>query len=82
MYEFENLRQELSAIKPPETLKAQHDLLMQVARLGTTAARLRFESITTRDSDVVRNAASAAAGAILILDRACVDLSCPPAPGR
>ena len=82
MEEFENLRQELSAIKPPETLKAQHDLLMQVARLGTTAARLRFESITTRDSDVVRNAASAAAGAILMLDRACVDLSCPPPPGR
>lgn len=80
--EFDNLRQELSAITPPETLQPQHDLLTQVTRLGMTAARLRFESLTSRDHDIARNAASAAAGAILMLDRACVDLNCPAPPGR
>lgn len=82
MEEFDNLRQELSAVKPPETLKPQHDLLMQATRLGMTAARLSVESIKSRDSAVVRNAASAATGAILMLDRACVDLGCPGPPGR
>jgi hypothetical protein len=82
MEEFENLRQELSAVKPPESLRTQHDLLMQTTRLGTTAARLRYESTKSSDRAVVRNAASAAAGAILMLDRACADLGCPNPPGR
>jgi hypothetical protein len=80
--EFDNVRQELSAVRPPETLKQQHELLMQATRLGMTAARLSVESIKPRDSAVVRNAASAAAGAILMLDRACADLGCPGPPGR
>jgi hypothetical protein len=80
--EFDNVRQELSAVRPPETLKQQHELLMQATRLGMTAARLSAESIKPRDSAVVRNAASAAAGAILMLDRACADLGCPGPPGR
>jgi hypothetical protein len=82
MEEFDTLRQELSAVKPPDTLKPQHELLMQVTRLGMTAARLRLESIKSPDGAVVRNAASAATGAILMLDRACVDLACPGPPGR
>ena len=68
--EFDRLREELDAIKPPETLRGQHDLLMQAARLGSTAARLRLEAVQTGSLAIRRNAASAAAGAHLMLDRA------------
>ncbi len=70
MLEFDRLRDELAAIKPPDTLRTQHDLLLQAARLGTTAARLRLEAIQTGSAELRRNAASAAAGATLLLDRA------------
>jgi len=70
MLEFDRLRDELTAIKPPDTLRTQHDLLLQAARLGTTAARLRLEAVQSGSADLRRNAASAAAGATLLLDRA------------
>ena len=68
--EFDRLRDELDAIKPPETLRTQHELLLQAARLGSTAARLRMEALQTGDIRVRRNSSSAAAGATLLLDRA------------
>jgi AMIN domain len=74
MQEFDRLRGDLEAIKPPETLRVQHDLLLQAARLGSTAARLRLEAIESGDGAVRRNAASAAAGATLMLDRAFADV--------
>jgi hypothetical protein len=40
------------------------------------AGRLRLESLRTADANAQRNAASAAAGAIILLDRACADLGC------
>jgi AMIN domain-containing protein len=70
MQEFDRLRSELDAIKPPDTVRPQHDLLLQAARLGSTAARLRLEAIQQGDAALRRNAASAAAGAMLMLDRA------------
>jgi hypothetical protein len=80
--EFERLRQDLAAVKPPETLRTQHDMLIQAATLGLMAARLRLESLGNGDANTLRNAASAAAGAILLLDRACADIGCPEPPGR
>ena len=74
MEEFDRLRDELSAIRPPETLRAQHDLLLQAARLGSTAARLRFEAVQSGNNALRRNAASAAAGATLLLDRAFAEI--------
>jgi hypothetical protein len=74
MQEFDRLRDELDTIKPPETLRTQHDLLLQAARLGSTAARLRLEAIQNGSDAVRRNAASAAAGAMLLLDRAFAEL--------
>ena len=70
MQEFDRLREELSAIRPPESLRAQHDLLLQATRLASTAAKLRFEAVQSGNSALRRNAASAAAGAALMLDRA------------
>jgi len=70
MQEFDRLREELAAIRPPETLRAQHDLLLQATRLASTAAKLRFEAVQSGNTALRRNAASAAAGAALMLDRA------------
>ncbi len=76
--EFERLRQELVAIKsPPESLRSQHDMLFQSTTLALMAMRLTLEAVRTSDPATLRNAASAAAGATLLLDRACADLGCP-----
>ena len=76
--EFERLRQELIAIKsPPESLRSQHDMLFQSTTLALMAMRLTLEAVRTSDPATLRNAASAAAGATLLLDRACADLGCP-----
>jgi hypothetical protein len=75
--EFERLRQELAGIKPPESLRSQHDMLIQSTTLALMATRLRVEAFRTSDPATLRNVASAAAGATLLLDRACADLGCP-----
>ena len=75
--EFERLRQELLGIKPPDTLRPQHDMLIQSTVLALMATRLRLEAFRTSDPATLRNAASAAAGATLLLDRVCADLGCP-----
>ena len=74
--EFERLRQELAGIKPPDTLRSQHDMLIQSTTLALMATRLRVEAYRTADPATLRNVASAAAGATLLLDRACADLGC------
>jgi hypothetical protein len=75
--EFVRLRQELAAIKPPETVRAQHEMLLQASTLGLMAMRVRLESLRTNDPNAIKNAASAAAGAIILLERACADLAIP-----
>jgi hypothetical protein len=75
--EFERLRAELAGIKPPDSLRAQHDMLIQSTTLALMATRLRLEAFRTSDPATLRNAASAAAGATLLLDRVCADLGCP-----
>jgi AMIN domain len=75
--EFERLRVELAGIKPPDSLRSQHDMLIQSTTLALMATRLRLEAFRTSDPATLRNAASAAAGATLLLDRVCADLGCP-----
>ena len=79
--ELDRIQKDLSAVDPPETLRSQHDLLLQSARLGLMAVRLREEA-QSADPGALRNSASAAAGAILTLDRACAAVGCPGLPGR
>ncbi len=74
--EFERLKQELSALKPPDTLRVQHGMLVQSSTLAVMAATLRLESMRTGDATTKRNARSAAAGAILLMERACGELGC------
>ena len=75
--EFERLRQELIGIKSPESLRSQHDMLFQSTTLALMAMRLTLEAVRTSDPATLRNAASAAAGATLLLNRACADLGRP-----
>ena len=75
--EFERLKQELAGIKPPDSLRPQHDMLLQSTILALMATRLRLEGFRTLDPATLRNAASAAAGATLLLDRVCAELGCP-----
>ena len=70
MQEFDRLREELEALRPPESVRTQHELIVQATRLGSTSARLRLEAIQSGDLPLRRNAASAAAGASLLLNRA------------
>jgi hypothetical protein len=74
--EFDRIRRVVSLVKPPPALQPTHDLLMRACALGTMAARLRAEANRTSDIGQVRNAGSAAAGARLLLERACTDLGC------
>jgi AMIN domain len=80
--ELERIRQELSTMVPPETVRGQHELLVQAARLAATAMRLREDALRRLDTALVNNSAAAAAGALLALERACAEIGCPPAPGR
>ena len=64
-------------MKAPDSLRSQHDMLVQSTILALMATRLRLEAFRTTDAATLRNAASAAAGATLLLDRACADLGCP-----
>jgi hypothetical protein len=74
--EIERLRGELVAIKPPDSLRTQHDMLIQSSTLAVLAIQLRLQAMGTNDTVTARNAMSAAAGAVMILDRACADLLC------
>jgi len=74
--ELQRLSQELAAIEPPSALRTHHDLLVQSARLGVIATSLRMEALVSGDAPTLRNANSAASGAMLLFNRACEDLGC------
>jgi hypothetical protein len=80
--EFERLRQDLAAFKPPETLAVYHAMLAQSSTLGLMAFTLRLDAFRTGDTTTTRNASSAAAGAVLLIERACAVVKCPPIPGK
>lgn len=69
----ESIRQSLAAIKPPPDLGPTHDMLLQSCTLAQRALKLR---VSGADPAVLRNAGSAAAGALLLLDRVCIELGC------
>ena len=80
--EFERIRQDFVAFKPPETMAGYHSMLVQSSTLGLMAFTLRLDAFRTSDASTTRNASSAAAGAVLLIERACAVLKCPPVPGK
>jgi hypothetical protein len=75
--QIEAIRQAIIAVKPPSESAPTHDMLLQSCTLAQTALKLRRSAA---DAASVRNAGSAAAGALLLLDRVCIDLGCEALP--
>jgi hypothetical protein len=65
---------ELALMKPPVELQAAHGLLTAASSLATRAASTRKKAITSGDMPAAWEASSAAAGALMMLERAAEDL--------
>jgi hypothetical protein len=72
--EFDAVARVLSSIRAPASRQMMHGLLLRTCALGARASRMRLDSTGTGDSASEWNAASAAAGALMMLDRAASDL--------
>lgn len=68
--EFDDLAQLLSGLKPPPARATAHALLLRTCTLGARAVRLRQNASAGQDANATWDAASAAAGALLMLERA------------
>ena len=67
----------LSTMRPNEVVRATHDLLVRSASLALMALTLRDTPAgEPPNQEALRNAASAAAGALLLLDRVCMEIGC------
>jgi AMIN domain len=78
--ELDTLGRAVAAITVPESLATTKDLLLRYCALGSRAIRMRNDSAATGDAAAARNAGSAAAGALIVLDRASRDLGYIPPP--
>ncbi len=76
--ELDAIRGTLRTLKAPASLATTHDLLMRFCALAFRAAHLRIDPGLGGDPEALRNAASAAAGALIVLDRASQDLGYVP----
>jgi AMIN domain-containing protein len=72
--EFNAVARILVAIKVPTSRETTQDLLLRACDLGARASRMRMEVESTGDLAPGWNAASAAAGALIMLDSASADL--------
>ena len=76
--EFRSIRQALAAIVPPRTLAAAHELFGEACVIGATAAAARIAADVPDDSTRAWNAAAAAAGALMLVDRARAEVGLAP----
>jgi hypothetical protein len=73
--EFDAVAKLLSGIKPPSTREGTHALLLRTCTLGARAVRMRQQADAMNDPAPGWDAASAAAGALMMFDRANGDLA-------
>jgi hypothetical protein len=78
--EFTDLRRKLEAVRPSAVLAVTHDLLMTSCTLGAMASRLGMDAALAGNPETRQHAQSAAAGSMMLFDRACADLGCTRAP--
>jgi hypothetical protein len=78
--EFNDLRRLLGGAAPAAAAKSAHDLLVASCTLGATATRLRLDAPGDDSLKARQNAGSAAAGSLMLLDRACATLNCSGSP--
>jgi hypothetical protein len=74
--EFTEIRTILEAVQPSVALSVAHDLLMTSCTFGAMASRLGIDAARDNSPETRRRAASAAAGSLMLFDRACADLGC------
>jgi hypothetical protein len=72
--EFDAIGRILTAIKPIPSRAGTHGMLLQACVLGSRATRTLQDATRSRDAAEEWNAASAAAGALILLDRAIGDI--------
>ncbi|MYI73881.1 MAG: hypothetical protein F4057_00635 [Acidobacteria bacterium] len=63
---------DLAGHAPPIEIRPSHDLLRQAFRLATGAARQRLQDVQNADPRAAWDSAAAAAGALMLFDRAAV----------
>jgi hypothetical protein len=66
---------QLAIVEPPAELAAVHALFRSAYSLATNAVQLRLDAVATADVELARQAAAAASGAMMLLDRARSDLA-------
>jgi hypothetical protein len=76
--ELDSLGRALAAVAVPESLATTRDLLMRYCALGSRAIGMRRDTSAAGDAAAARNADSAGAGALIVLDRASRDLGYLP----
>ncbi|MCC7243246.1 MAG: AMIN domain-containing protein [Acidobacteria bacterium] len=77
---FANVCQGPGEFKPSASLASTHRLLIASCTLGALATRLALEAGQSRDPQGMKNAASAAAGALMSFEGVCADIGCTPRP--
>jgi hypothetical protein len=70
----------LTTVKPPPEMETAHSLLLGAMQLATRAVENRFAAVQGGSMQQARDAASAAGGALLLLDRATQELQRTEAP--
>ncbi len=78
--EFTNLRRKLEGVQPSPVLAVTHDLLMTSCTFAAMASRLGIEAAQANNPETKGRAASAAAGSLMLFDRACAALGCTRPP--
>jgi hypothetical protein len=63
----------VAKVRPPEDLAAGHALIKSAWELADNALRLRLEAVSQNNIDVAQRASSAAAGALMLYQRARAD---------
>ena len=72
--------QMLAVIRPPAELDAAHGLFRAAFQMATRAATVRRNAVSSTDTQLAWDAASAAAGALMLLERADEELNRLSAP--
>ena len=67
---FVMLKQQWAAITPPAELQAPHDLFASAFQMGRRAASSRQNAVLSGNMNLAWEASSAAAGALMLLERA------------
>jgi hypothetical protein len=75
-------RQRLAAITPPAGLDAAHSLFDAAFQMARRAVTTRQNAVSSKDMKLAWDAASAAAGALMLLDRAAEELDRQTSPSR